>query len=175
MSNLYITLVDGVKTLIKAISTSAGVPDANQIVSTDATGRIHSSLLPPGIGDSSVTAEASEALDAGDFVELWDDAGVIKARLADNTNNRPAHGFVKTAAGLAEVATVLRLGEENDQISGLVVGTDYFLGTAGAARTWAQIQAAPFASGHLIQFLGKASDDTVLPTATEQVIRWDAA
>lgn len=103
----YQTLVTGVKRLIAAITTSAGAADAEKIVATNTTGRLDDSimnaaetgasivvkskadgtldpsLMPTGIGADTASIVASEALAAGDFVNVWSDVGVAKVRKAD--------------------------------------------------------------------------------------------
>lgn len=148
-SNRFLTLINGVMTWIEAIATSAGATDANKIIRTTSTGRLDSSLMPTGIGADTQSGTASEALAAGSFVNITS-AGAI--RLADNSNNRPAHGFVTAAVANAATATVFR-GGRNPALTGLTPGVRYFLGTAGAATT-----TAPIAVGSIIQGLGVAGD-----------------
>ncbi len=122
MSNRFLTLVNGVITRLQAITTSAGVADANKIVSTDGTGKVNSTLLPAGIGASTKTFPATEALAAGNFVNIHDNAGVASVRKADASNSRPANGFVSAAAASGESA-ITYLAGENTNSSGLTVGT----------------------------------------------------
>jgi len=48
----YLTLKNGLKTLVRAIATSSGVADADKLVRTSADGKIDSSLLPATAGGS---------------------------------------------------------------------------------------------------------------------------
>ena len=152
----FITLDNGRKKLQSAIDVSTGTADACKILKTDATGRIDPTFLPVGIGDDSKMIEASEALDAGDFVNIFDDAGTTKVRKADASNDRPAHGFVNTAAAAASQANVFFEGE-NNALSGLTGGSRYYLDTAGNITTTPKTTA-----GELHQFVGVACTATEL-------------
>lgn len=102
--------------------------------------------------------EASEDLEAGDLVNIWDDAGTPKARLADASEDRPADGFVLTDIDLGSPATVYSQGT-NDQVSGLVGGVTQWL----SATTPGGLQdTPPTGSGELVQRVGKAFSATVL-------------
>ena len=58
--NKFLTLVNGIRTLVAAISASTGAADADKIVATSSTGQIDKSLLPPAFLDHEVT-EFSES------------------------------------------------------------------------------------------------------------------
>jgi hypothetical protein len=136
---------------------SGGASDAGKAVGTDSNGKIDMSFMPTGIGVDSVTVPATEALNAGDFVNLYDNAGTISARKADNTNNtKPANGFVKVAVASGANAVVYTEGD-NDVLTGLAVGTKYFLGTTGGKTT-----TIPTASGTIIQNLGVVKSPTTI-------------
>ncbi len=149
-TNKFLTIVSGQKTLTTAISTTAGVADANKVIATGADGRIAEALLPVGVGAEVITAEASEAIAAGRYVNIWDDSGTPKARLADNSNGRPATGFCQQAYNSAETATIYLVGI-NSNVTGLTAGELQYLATGGATSN-----TAPTASGTLIQELGVA-------------------
>jgi hypothetical protein len=155
-TNRFITLVNGIKTSVLGLQTSSGVADAAKIVMTSSTGRLDSSLMPAGIGAATQSATASEALAAGDFVNIFDNAGSPNVRKADSSNNRPASGFVLAAVANAATASVT-LGGMNNARSGLIPGSLYFLGVAGAPTT-----AAPSTVGQIIQELGVASSATTI-------------
>jgi hypothetical protein len=156
-TNRFLGLVSGVTTWFTAINNSAGVADANKIISTGNDGKLDPSLMPAGIGAATEVMVASETLVAGDFVNIWLDTGVRKARKADNSNTgRNADGFVLNAVAANANATVTLQGV-NTGLSGLTIGTRYFLGTAGGVAT-----TSPTASGSFIQPLGKAVSATGL-------------
>jgi hypothetical protein len=155
-TNRFLGLVNGVKTWFTAIGVSTGAPDANKIAMTDSSGRFDASLMPSGIGAATQAMTASEALAAGDFVNIYSNAGVPNARKADNSNNRPANGFVLAAVANAGTATVY-LGGMNNARSALTPGLLYFLGVAGAITT-----TAPSTVGAIIQEIGSASSSTTI-------------
>ena len=142
---------------------------ANAIPAGDATGKLDISWLPVGVGAEVVTATASEALSAGNFVNIYDNGGVISCRKADaTTNGKPAHGFVLGAVTSGTVATIYTAGNINTQQTGLTIGVDYYLGTAPGGIT----VTAPSASGNIVQPIGRASKTTEIPfnpTATVEI------
>jgi len=145
------------------VQQSAGSADAGKIPALNAEGKLDPSMYDAGAGEQTLPVPASEALGAGKFVNLWNDAGTLKARLADNSNNRPADGFVKEAVSLAATATVYPLDAVNPSLTGLTVGADYYLGTAGGVITPA-LDATSAAAGSIDQKLGKAKSANELVT-----------
>jgi hypothetical protein len=96
---------------------------------------------------------ASENLNSGDFVNLFDNGGVLTARKSNATSGtvRPARGFCSTAGGilLGAIGEVI-LSQGLLTISGIVSGQAIFTAkTAGQATV-----AAPTGVGELEQFLG---------------------
>ncbi|MEM7578258.1 MAG: hypothetical protein AAF316_00140 [Cyanobacteria bacterium P01_A01_bin.80] len=151
----YLTVnAQGIKSLVPAISTSTGVSEAEQIIMTDTTGKLSSTLFPPGQGQDTESIVASEALNAGDFVNIWDDSGTRKARKADATNGRYINGFVLEAVANSGTATVYLSGV-NNALSGLTVGERLFLGSAGAVTTTPNTT-----SGQIFQVVGVAISAT---------------
>lgn len=167
MADRYQTLVGGKPTLIEATVASAGVGDAGEIVALDAAGKLDVTVLPVGVGPDVALITVSEAagLSAGDYVNIFESTGA-KVRLADNSNGRPAHGFVKAAHADAATATVFFEGP-NDDLSGLTVGARQYLDTAGGATE------TPLAvtSGDLHQYLGTAISATAINTDIEDCIQ----
>lgn len=149
---------NGAQQLIAAITSSAGAGDGNKVIATGADGKIHSSFFPTGFGDETGVAVAGENLAAGNFVNVYNNAGVATVRKADASNGRDANGFVLAAVASGSNATVYRMGA-NNQLSGLIPGATYYLSatTAGTVTT-----TAPSASGQMIQELGTAFDATTL-------------
>lgn len=158
----FLARVAGKTKQIIATVTSNGAADAGKIVALNSGGKLDQSLLPPGIGANSVQAVASEAIGAGKFVELWSDAGVLKMRLADNSNGRAAWGYVKEAVSSAASGAVYRLNTVNANMSGLTPGGDYWLGVAGGVVNTPLDPAVD--TGKLDQYLGKALSATELVT-----------
>ncbi len=146
-----------------AIQSSGGAGDAGKIPALDSAGKLDSSMMPVGIGADTATIVASEALSAGDFVNVYDDSGTIKCRKADaSAVGTKADGFVLAAVSLGQNATVYFEGQ-NTQLNGLTIGVDYFLSdsVAGGAVVAASI---PTTSAHIVQYLGKAISVTAIAT-----------
>lgn len=157
MSNKYYTFKNNQQKLETAISVSAGDVDAKKIPATGNDGKLHASFMPTGLDISAENIIASEAIAGGKFINIFEDSGIRKVRLADASSNRPAHGFV--LAGIASEAsgTVYTTGN-NTQVSGLTPGVQYFLGTTPGDFS----ATADLTSGNLIQSLGTAISSTSL-------------
>lgn len=141
-----------------ATTVSTGVANAGELVQTNSAGQIDPSLLPTGFGDDIKSIVAAEALSAGDFVNIFNNAGVAEVQLADRTNGREANGFVLQAVTIGDPAQVFFEGV-NTALTGLVPGEPYFLGTAGS------VEATPTTtSGEILQCLGDACGVTDLTT-----------
>ncbi len=158
----FLARVAGKTKQLFGIQSSLGSADAGKLIAAGADGKLDSSFLPTGIGANQIIAPATEALSAGQFVNLYDATGTLSVRLADNSNNREAWGYVKEAVVSGADATVYRLNTVNANLSSLTAGADYWLGTAGAVIT------APLSpvldTGKLDQYLGKARSATELVT-----------
>lgn len=159
MAQKFLTLVNGVRQLFEAITTSAGVADAGKIVALDATGRLDESMMPVGIGADTKLIVTSEIIAAGDMVNVWDDAGTAKVRKADgSTTGKEAVGFVLEGAASGASVAVYFEGVVTG-LSGLTPGARYYL----SASTPGLITAtAPSASGNVVQFVGRALSATEL-------------
>jgi hypothetical protein len=102
--------------------------------------------------------EATEALSAGDFVNIWTSGGVAKIRKATNTAaGTESSGFVQSAVSLGATGTVYGLGRINMALSGLTAGSTYYLGTSGGVTA-----TAPSSAGNVVQQLGKATGTTAI-------------
>lgn len=143
---------------VSTVSTSAGAGDVGKIPGLDATGRLDTSLMPVGIGAETDVITASEALVAGDFVNIWDSTGA-KARKADaSVSGKEAHGFVLAAVASGAAATVYRMSQSNTQRTGMTPGQRQYLATTPGGCT----PTPPSASGNVVQFLGVAVSATAL-------------
>lgn len=155
--NLYLTVLNGIKTLVAALQTSAGAGDAGKLVALDPTGKISDTMMPVGIGAETAVIAVSESLAAGDWVNIYGSSGA-KCRKADATTaGKEAHGFVLAAVNFPGEATVYGISQMNNQLSGLTPGEMYWLSTTagqGVATT------PPSASGNVVQRLGKAVSAT---------------
>ena len=167
--------------MIAAILTSSGAGDAEKVVATNANGvlddtllnaatsgaskvlktksdgTIDESVLPTGIGADVKNVVASEALAAGDLVNIWNDGGTEKVRKADATaEGKEAIGFVKASFASAATAVVYFEGRITG-LSGLTPGARRYLSTASAGQVTAS---APSSAGNVVQFVGVAVSAT---------------
>jgi hypothetical protein len=141
-----------------AIQSSAGAGDAGKIPALDAGGHLDTSMMPSGIGADLQVIQASEALAAGDLVNVWSSSGAFRVRKADATSSgKEAHGFVRAAVSSGANATVYPPSSTNDQVSGLSPGTQYLSTTPGAATA-----TPPSGSGNVVQRVGFAGSATAL-------------
>lgn len=167
MAQSFLARVNGRLKQIAAIVTSAGAGDAGKIPALDSSGKLDNSVLPSGIGANQVVVPASEALSAGNYVQLFSDSGTLKARKADNSNGRPAWGYVEAAVASAANATVKRLNTVNANHTGLTAGGEYWLGTAGGVIA-TPLDATDAANANKVcQYLGVAKSATELVTVEE--------
>lgn len=148
----------------EALTSSAGGADAGKIIGLDGAGRISQTMMPVGIGPDIKNMVTSENLSAGDYVNIYDNAGTITARLADNSNDRPAHGFVKAATISPAAADVFFEGANSD-LSGLTLGVRHYLGTVGQPTS-----TPPSGAGVLCQFLGISISATEINTDIEDEV-----
>lgn len=160
----FMALVGGLRKQLTAIVTSAGAADAGKIAGLGADGRWHSSMMPLGIGASTNQAVASEAIAAGKYINYHNAVGVFSMRLADNSNGRPAHGFVIDAVASAATGTAYPLDGVNSAMTGLVIADPYWLGTAGGATNTPLDEANVANANKISQYLGVAKSATELVT-----------
>lgn len=143
------------------INSSAGAGDAGRVVRLDANGRWDITTMPTGVTANVVVCASFENLTAGDFVNLFLDTGVIKARKADASvagAARRADGFVLANVTAPANATVYT-DDTNTALAGLTIGGDVYLSTTvpGGAQ-----QTVPTTAGHSLQRLGKATTATAV-------------
>lgn len=161
----YIELNAGKLKQKQATVISAGAGNDGDIPALDSTGKLDVSVLPVGVGPDVAVILCSENLAAGDYVNIYDNAGTPNVRLADNSNSRDAHGFVKTAYTSGNNATVYFEGA-NDDLSGLTPGARQYLATAGGVT-----ETPPVAPGAQIsQLVGYAVNATTINTDIDDCI-----
>lgn len=155
-TNKFLTVIGGAKRLVTAIFQSSGAGDAFKVISTNASGKLDTTFLPAGIGLQTESMITGEDLSAGEFINIYDNAGTRTARKADASNNRPAHGYVQDAVTSGQTATIYKTGS-NPAVSGMTPGQIRYLSatTAGASTA-----TAPSASGQILQVLGYADSST---------------
>lgn len=166
----FLIRLNGETTQAAPITTTTGAADAGKIIATDASGRLALALLPEDIGTNKVTAKAGVALTAGKFVTLTNVSGVLTAVLATNAT-APADGFVTKAAAINETVDIFPMDRPNDALTGLTIGTRYFLGTGGDATATPLDEALPANKGKISQELGKALTTTTMYTSDYGYVR----
>lgn len=150
----FLRFVSGVFTEVFGVQSSAGAANAGDIVALDDTGRLDNSLMPVGIGADTKSITTSEALAAGDWVNIWNSTGA-KARKADATTaGKETHGFVLAAASSGASALVYFEGT-NTQVTGQTPGPVFLQTTAGTGGA-----TIPSASGNVVQRIGVALSAT---------------
>jgi hypothetical protein len=154
----FLTIVSGVKTLLSALTTSSGAGDEGNLVALNSSGKVDATMMPAGIGADTCVANASETLSAGDMVNLWDDAGTLKARKADATAaGKECDGFTSEGVNSGDPATITLDGTLSG-LSGLTIGAHYFVSTTPGTITLT----APSTGGNVYQSVGKAKSATEL-------------
>lgn len=154
--NKYLKNNSGTITEESASQSSAGVGDAGKIIALDSTGKIDSTMMPTGIGADTALIAASEALSAGDFVNIYNSSGA-KCRKADaSTAGKEAHGFVLASVEQSANATVYFEGT-NTQVTGMTPGVVYLSATPGLATA-----TAPSSTGNVVQRIGFATGSTAI-------------
>lgn len=162
----YVSVTGNKKILATSVVVSAGVASDGDLVALDPLGKIDTSVLPAGLGANSVTAQASEALAAGDYVNIYDNAGTANVRKADaTTDGKPCNGFVKNAFANAALATIFTSGNVNTGNLGLSAGPVFLAIIAGKASN-----TAPSANGNGWQRLGDAVNATTVSFDPESMI-----
>ena len=121
--------------IVNATPTSTGVSDAGKVIALDATGKLSSTMLPVGFGTDSNAIIAFEALSAGDYVNVFSNAGAFNVRRADaSVVGKHAMGFVLAATSIGTLATVYFEGS-NTAVTGQVVGNVFLSQTTVGAGT----------------------------------------
>lgn len=144
-------------TIVNSVTASAGNASSGKVVALDAAGRIDNSMMPTGIGADTQAILTSEALVAGNLVNIYNNVGVATARKADATiAGKEAHGFVVAGFASGVNATVYFEGNITG-LTGLTAGKNYLAITAGGSTA-----TAPAASGNVVQIVGFATSATTL-------------
>jgi len=150
----------GELTEVIPITTSTGVPDASKLVQTNSSGKLDITLMPTGVVEDVQTITSSEALAAGDYINIFNNTGTLAVRKAIATDEtKPANGYVLDSVGSSTPVAVYTFGHNSlVDPTGFTVadrGKPVFLSasTAGGATT-----TAPAASGNIVQLLGNIID-----------------
>jgi hypothetical protein len=105
---------------------------------------------------NTVTLMASENIAAGALINIWNSSGTAKIRNADASTSRAAQGWAPSAITSGNTGTVTIGNGADSSISGLTIGSNYFLDATGGVTT------TPPGAGNLLQQVGFASDAAVL-------------
>lgn len=134
-------------------ATLGGAPNANRIPELNAQGQLDPSMMPPGIGADTQVFVASEALAAGDLVNIHEVGGAFRVRKADASagTSRKASGYVVASVTSGGNATVFFEGT-NNQLTGLIPGDVYLSATQPGRVT----QTPPTTAGQIVQRVGYA-------------------
>jgi hypothetical protein len=161
----YLDNVGGTLTQKRSTQTTAGAGDAGKIPALDAAGKLALGMMPVGVGAEVSTVTASEALVAGDYVNIWNDTGTPKVRKADATAaGKEAHGFVLAGASSASPALVYHEGT-NTQVTGQTAGNVFLSTTPGLGTT-----TPPSGAGNVVQRLGVAISATAVSFEPQQPV-----
>lgn len=142
--------------IVNSVTSSSGAGDTGKVVALDGSGKIDNTMMPTGVGADTATITASEALSAGDLVNIHNSTGA-KVRKADATTaGKEAHGFVLSSVSNGASATVYFEGS-NTSVTSLTAGVYYLSTTAGGVTA-----TAPSSSGNVVQRVGFATSATAL-------------
>lgn len=173
MADKPLQMVNNRPTEVPATVVSTGAADAGKIPALASDGRLDESLLPTGIGADVTVAPASESLTAGDYVNIYDNAGVTSMRKADASAanaGKIADGFVLDNVTSGQPATAYHSGS-NTALTGLTVGTTYVLSHTTPGGVLA-LSAGTTTAGHSLQVVGRAvAADTIDTSIGEPIIR----
>lgn len=140
--------------IINGTTVSAGASSAGKTPVLGGDGRLNPTMMPVGVDVAVSVMTASEALVAGNFVNVWNSTGA-KVRKADAaTAGKEAHGFVLSAVASGATGAVYFEGT-NTAVTGQTPGVVYLSATAGLATA-----TAPSAAGQVVQRLGIAISAT---------------
>lgn len=142
---------------VLGIVQSAGAANDGDLVALDANGRLDPSVMPSGFGADVVTAAATEAIAAPALVNLYLAGGVLSVRNADKTaEGKEANGFVTSSIASGSTGQVALSGNLTG-LTGLEIGTRYYLGTVGGVT-----KTPASGAGAVDQYVGKATSATTI-------------
>lgn len=136
------------------VQTSAGAGSAGDVPALDANGLLNVNMMPVGFGDEVQSYVTTDNLTVGAVVNIYSNAGVATARLADGSvQTKPASGFV-VAVSTQPAANNVYANGYNTGASGLAPGLPVWLSQTvpGAATT-----TVPTVAGGVAQQIGPAA------------------
>ena len=149
-------LTNNAGTIIEVIpnTASSGTGDAGKLVALNSAGQVDITMMPTGIGPDTATINASEALSAGAFVNVWNSTGAAVRNADATTVGKETNGFV-LAGVLSGAPALVYFSGINNQVSGQTPGPVFLTTTPGVAGG-----APPSGSGNVVQRLGIATSAT---------------
>lgn len=134
---------------------STGPADAGQLVALNAAGQLSDTMMPTGFVAEVGTALASEALAAGNWCNVYNNAGTPNVRKADaSVAGKQANAFVLGSFANGVTATFYVAGI-NNAVTGQVAGPVFLSTTPGGSQT-----TAPTVAGQVAQQIGEAISAT---------------
>lgn len=166
-----LVLLNGKHQLLTPNQISAGVADAGKIIALNSAGKLDVTMLPDGVGPDTVVAVASETIAQGDWINIYNDGGTLKMRLADAANAYEADGFALDNYAIAEDAVAL-LDYTNPWVAGRTVGAlQYLSNVVPGTATETPLDPDDIANaGHIHQLLGKAKSASEIVFQKHQVV-----
>jgi hypothetical protein len=130
-----------------------------QVLTSDSTSNLGLSWANAsgGGGISLSNYTASEAIAAGALVNIWNNSGAFIRNANSSNVSKQAHGFAPSAISNGSLGGCNIGPGKITGLSGLTIGTQYFLGTGGAVTS-----TAPTANGTFAQAVGVADSNTSL-------------
>lgn len=154
----FLALISGKISEVVPLTVSAGAGSSGSLVALNGAGAVDISMMPAGIGGNTFTGPASAAISAGMLVNIYSNAGVMSIRPADSSaTGSKADGYATEAISSGSTGTVNLGPGAITGLSGLTVGSDYYLGTVGVATV-----TPPATAGNVVQYVGKAVSATAL-------------
>lgn len=142
---------------VQATVVSSGAASDGNIPALDANGRLDQSVMPSGVGATTKTYTASEALSAGALVNIT--ATGVRNADASGGQGKKADGYVLASVANGATATVyVDTGTIITGLTGLTQGTTYFLSATPGVSTATR----PTTATHIVQEIGKALSATEL-------------
>ncbi|MGE3348185.1 MAG: hypothetical protein AB7I35_12205 [Ramlibacter sp.] len=137
---------------------NAATTGANKTLKLNPAGKLDDAVIPAAFGADVAVIQTSEAVAAGDYVNIHDGGGgSFRVRLADASNGREAHGFVLAGYASGVPATVY-FDSTNSQVADQAPGVVYLSDAVPGQGT----NVPPATSGHIVQRIGLAHSDTAV-------------
>ncbi len=149
---------------------STGAADAKRIVALNDRGTIDPTMMPEGFGPDTKRFVAYENITAGDFVYIFNDAGTVKARLADGSaEGKESMGFVLGSATTGQMVQVYFEGT-NTALTGLIEGSRYYLSPTNPGKITATAPVAPAGGSYVSQYIGRPYSTTAISYEPEDPV-----